>query len=62
MLFSKFFFINLKVSGIGIGIIGEEGIKTFAQEENLYKGMILALIFVEALGLYGLIMGLILAG
>ncbi len=61
LLFSKYFFINLKVAGIGIGIVGEEGIKTFAQEEKIFVGMVLALIFIEALGLYGLIMGLILA-
>lgn len=48
------------VSGYAIGTVAEEGIKTVAQEEKLFVGMVLALIFVEALGLYGLIVGLIL--
>jgi len=44
-------------AGIAIGIVGDAGVRASAQ---LYVGMVLILIFAEALGLYGLIVGLIL--
>lgn len=49
-------------SGIGIGVIGNRGAKAMIQEEKMYISMILMLIFAQALGLYGLILSLILAG
>ena len=37
------------------------GVRAAAQQSKLYVGMVLILIFAEALGLYGLIVGLILS-
>jgi V-type H+-transporting ATPase 16kDa proteolipid subunit len=37
------------------------GVKANAQNEKVYVGLILILIFAEALGLYGLIVAIILA-
>jgi len=47
-------------AGIAIGIVGDAGVRAAAQTPKLYVGMVLILIFAEALGLYGLIVGLIL--
>ena len=47
-------------AGIAIGIVGDAGVRASAQQAKLYVGMVLILIFAEALGLYGLIVGLIL--
>merc|ERR1712232_476947 len=46
-------------AGIAIGIV-DAGVRASAQQAKLYVGMVLILIFAEALGLYGLIVGLIL--
>ncbi len=48
-------------AGIAIGIVGDAGVRATAQQPKMYVGMVLILIFAEALGLYGLIVGLILA-
>jgi len=48
-------------AGMAIGIVGDAGVRATAQQPRLFVGMILILIFAEALGLYGLIIGLILA-
>jgi V-type H+-transporting ATPase proteolipid subunit len=47
-------------AGMAIGIVGDAGVRATAQQPKLFVGMILILIFAEALGLYGLIVGLIL--
>jgi len=47
-------------AGIAIGIVGDAGVRASAHQPKLYVGMVLILIFAEALGLYGLIVGLIL--
>merc|ERR1711975_211496 len=47
-------------AGLAIGIVGDAGVRASAQQPRLFVGMILILIFAEALGLYGLIVGLIL--
>jgi F0F1-type ATP synthase membrane subunit c/vacuolar-type H+-ATPase subunit K len=47
-------------AGIAIGIVGDAGVRAAAQQAKLFVGMVLILIFAEALGLYGLIVGLIL--
>ena len=47
-------------AGMAIGIVGDAGVRATAQQPRLFVGMILILIFAEALGLYGLIVGLIL--
>jgi V-type H+-transporting ATPase proteolipid subunit len=46
---------------LAIGIVGDAGVKANAQQEKIFVGMILILIFAEALGLYGLIVALILS-
>merc|ERR1711939_249993 len=46
-------------AGIAIGIVGDAGVHANARQEKLFIGVILILIFAEALGLYGLIVALI---
>lgn len=46
-------------AGMAIGIVGDAGVRATAQQPRLFVGMILMLIFAEALGLYGLIVALI---
>merc|ERR1712216_476961 len=48
-------------AGIAIGIVGDAGVRANAQQPKLFVGVILILIFAEALGLYGLIVGLVVA-
>jgi len=48
-------------AGMCIGIVGDAGVRASAQQPRLYVGMILILIFGEALGLYGMIVAIILA-
>lgn len=51
----------MQAAGYSIGKVGEAGIRANAQQEKLFVGMILILIFGEALALYGLIVSLILS-
>ena len=46
-------------SGLAIGVAGEAGVKAYAQTEDIFVGMILVLIFAEAIGLFGLIVAII---
>eukprot|EP01118_Nematostelium_gracile_P004487 TRINITY_DN1524_c0_g1_i1.p2 TRINITY_DN1524_c0_g1~~TRINITY_DN1524_c0_g1_i1.p2 ORF type:complete len:162 (-),score=47.52 TRINITY_DN1524_c0_g1_i1:166-651(-) len=48
-------------SGMAIGVVGDAGVRATANEARLFVGMILILIFAEALALYGLIVALILS-
>ena len=48
-------------AGIAIGIAGDAGARAMGQQERIFVGMMLILIFSEALGLYGLIVSLILS-
>merc|ERR1712023_408244 len=48
-------------AGLAIGIVGDSGVRANAQQDKIFVGMILILIFGEALGLYGLIVALILS-
>ncbi|KAF8646817.1 hypothetical protein HU200_065616 [Digitaria exilis] len=48
-------------SGMAIGIVGDAGVRANAQQPKLYPGMIIILIFAEALALYGLIIGIIIS-
>lgn len=48
-------------AGMAIGIVGDAGVRATAQQPKLFVGMILILIFAEALALYGLIVGLMLS-
>ncbi|KAF2070100.1 hypothetical protein CYY_008584 [Polysphondylium violaceum] len=49
-------------AGMAIGIVGDSGVRAFGQQPKLYVIMMLILIFSEALGLYGLIIGILLSG
>ena len=48
-------------AGLAIGIVGDAGVRANAQQQDVFVGMILILIFAEALGLYGLIVAIILS-
>merc|ERR1712153_57963 len=48
------------LAGLAIGIVGDAGVRANARQPKLFVGIILILIFAEALGLYGLIVALIL--
>merc|ERR550534_583947 len=49
------------LSALAAGVVGDSGVRANAQQPRLFVGMILILIFAEALGLYGLIVGLVVA-
>ncbi|ETO22924.1 H+-or Na+-translocating f-type, v-type and A-type ATPase superfamily [Reticulomyxa filosa] len=48
-------------AGMAIGIVGDAGVRANGQQPALFVGMILILIFAEALGLYGLIVAIVLS-
>ena len=48
-------------AGIAIGIAGDASVRALGQQEKIFVGMMLIMIFAEALGLYGLIVSLILS-
>ena len=48
-------------AGLAIGIGGDAGVRALGQTDKIFVGMMLILIFGEALGLYGLIVSLILS-
>ncbi|KAL8293320.1 hypothetical protein RQP46_000021 [Phenoliferia psychrophenolica] len=48
-------------AGFAIGIVGDAGVRGVAQQPKIYVGMVLIMIFAEVLGLYGMIVGLMLA-
>jgi len=47
-------------AGYAIGIVGDQGVRSFMLQSRVFVGMVLILIFAEVLGLYGLIVALIL--
>lgn len=52
--------LSSMAAGYAIGLIGDYGVRMNAQANGkLFVGMILILIFAEALALYGLIVGLV---
>ena len=51
----------LQAAGLAIGIVGDAGVRANAQQEAVFVGMILILIFAEALGLYGMIIAIVLS-
>lgn len=53
--------LSALAAGGAIGAVGDAGVRSNAQQEKIFVGMILILIFAEALGLYGLIIALILS-
>ena len=48
-------------SGLAIGVVGDAAVGAYAQTDGVYVGMIIMLIFAEALGLFGLIIAIILS-
>jgi len=44
---------------LAIGVAGDAGVRAYAQTDEIFVGMILILIFAEAIGLYGLIVSII---
>lgn len=53
--------LSALASGIAIGVVGEHSVRANAINEEFYVGMILILIFAEAIGLFGLIIAIILS-
>ena len=48
-------------AGYAIGIVGDTGVRSNAQNSEIFVAMILMMIFAEAIGLYGLIISIILS-
>eukprot|EP00483_Globobulimina_turgida_P000836 UN00837 len=48
-------------AGMAIGVVGDAGVRANGQQPRLFVGMVLILIFAEALGLYGLIVAIVLS-
>ena len=48
-------------AGIAIGVAGDAAVRALGQQDRIFVGMMLILIFSEAIGLYGLIVSLILS-
>ena len=51
--------LSALASGLAIGVAGDAGVRAFAQTDAIYVGMILVMIFAEAIGLYGLIIAIV---
>ena len=51
--------LSALASGLAIGVAGDAGVRAFAQTDGIYVGMILLLIFSEAIGLYGFIVAIL---
>lgn len=52
--------LSALAAGFAIGIVGDAGVRAFAQQPRLFVAMVLILIFAEVLGLYGMIVALLL--
>lgn len=48
-------------AGMAVGIVGDAGVRAFGQQDRLFVGLLLILIFAEAIGLFGFIVSLVLA-
>ena len=48
-------------AGYAIGIVGDVGSRGIAKQDKLFVGMLLVLIFSEAIGLYGMILAIVVA-
>ncbi|KAJ6512261.1 V-type ATPase [Mycena vitilis] len=46
-------------AGYAIGLVGDSCVRAYVQEQKVFVGMVLILIFGEVIGLYGLIVALI---
>lgn len=53
--------LSALAAGLAIGVAGDAGVRAYAQQDGVFVGMILILIFAEAIGLYGLIVAIIMS-
>jgi len=53
--------LSSMAAGVAIGVVGDAGVRALGLQDKIFVGMMLILIFAEALGLYGLIIALILS-
>jgi len=53
--------LSALAAGLAIGVAGDAGVRAYAQTDGIFVGMILILIFAEAIGLYGLIVAIIMS-
>lgn len=51
--------LSALASGLAIGVCGDAGVRAYAQTDGIFVGMIIMLIFAEAIGLYGMIIAII---
>ena len=51
--------LSCLAAGLSIGIAGDAGVRACGQQDKIFVGMILMLIFGEALALYGLIVSIV---
>lgn len=51
--------LSALASGLAIGVTGDAGVRAYAQTDGIFVGMIIMLIFAEAIGLYGMIIAII---
>lgn len=51
--------LSALAAGLAIGVAGDAGVRAFAQTDGIFVGMILIMIFAEAIGLYGMIIAII---
>lgn len=51
--------LSALAAGLAIGVAGDASVRAYAQTDGIFVGMVLILIFAEAIGLYGLIVAII---
>jgi V-type H+-transporting ATPase proteolipid subunit len=51
--------LSALASGLAIGVAGDAGVRAYAQTDGIFVGMIVMMIFAEAIGLYGMIISII---
>jgi V-type H+-transporting ATPase proteolipid subunit len=51
--------LSALAAGLSIGVVGDAGVRAYGKQQKVFVGLILILIFGEALGLYGLIVALV---
>lgn len=51
--------LSCLAAGLSIGVVGDAGVRAYGKQQKVFVGLILILIFGEALGLYGLIVAIV---
>ncbi|EFC45375.1 predicted protein, partial [Naegleria gruberi] len=51
--------LSCLAAGLALGVAGDAGVRAFGKQPKVFVGLVLILIFGEALGLYGLIVALV---